>query len=197
MTVDAAAYRDLSSLAAAVRVAEPDVVTVLGSPRFLRWRSKRAAIARSCGLVVATADRPGGVFVMTSLRAAVVASSFTLLPLSPRGRRRSAVAVTVATADGRWRVAGVRLGRDAGERATHAAPLQSFLFAPAGESSETPLIVAGDLAEPPDGPLSAALRDRLSECAASGTTVILADPSLELVSASGDLPLTAVVQSRV
>ena len=191
MTVDVGAYRgNVDALADAVRHAEPDVVAVIGAPRFLRWRSKRAALARRCGLVVATADRPGGLLIMTSLRAAVVDTSFALLPLSPGGRRRSVVSAVVETLGARWRVAAVRLGADAGERASHSTALQSALFG--GESSQTPLIVAGDLAEPADGPLQAALRDRLAECASDGARVILADPALTVVSATSQ-PLTAVL----
>lgn len=63
-------------LATLVRACTPDVVAVQGAPRMLRWRSKRAAIARTCGLVVATADRPGGLFLMTTLAVRVVSTNF-------------------------------------------------------------------------------------------------------------------------
>ncbi len=191
MTVDVARYRgDVEALTATVRQAEPDVVTVLGAPRSLRWRSKRAELARRCGLVVATADRPGGLLIMTSLRAAVVDTSLALLPLSSRGRRRCVVSAVVDTLGTRWRVAATQLGQDAGERAAHSGPLQSALFA-VGPSA--PLIVAGDLAESSDGPIQAALRDRLAKCAAADGLVILADPALAVVSASSRSPLAAVL----
>jgi hypothetical protein len=53
---------------AAVTEHRPDVVAITGAPRYQRWRSKRAKIARQLGLVVATADRVGGMFVAASLR---------------------------------------------------------------------------------------------------------------------------------
>ena len=50
---------DRASVAAVIRACRPDVVAVQEAPRSLRWRSKRAALARTSGLVVATADREG------------------------------------------------------------------------------------------------------------------------------------------
>jgi hypothetical protein len=173
---------DAEALAASVRAVEPDVVAVLGAPRFLRWRSKRAALARQCGLVVATTDRPGGTFLMASLRAAVVAESVALLPLSPGGRRHSVVSALFDTSGTRWRVAALQLGRDAGERASHAAPVTATLFAPDAEGL---LVLAADLAEPPDGPLQADLRDRLTVAAESGTSVVLVDRSLRVIASEG------------
>lgn len=183
MAVDLAAFSgDAEALSAAVRAAEPDAVAVFGAPRFLRWRSKRAALARRCGLVVATADRPGATFVMSSLRAAVVGESFALLPLSPGGRRRSVVSVLLDTGGARWRLAAFRLGRDAGERASHTPAVTAALFSP---DAEGPLVVAADLAEPADGPLQAELRERLAVGAESGTSVILADRAVTVVAADG------------
>jgi hypothetical protein len=52
----------------AVTEHRPDVVAITGAPRYQRWRSKRAKIARQLGLVVATTDRVGGMFIATSLR---------------------------------------------------------------------------------------------------------------------------------
>src|SRR4051812_20005174 len=45
---------DAVAVGAVIRACEPDVVAVQEAPRFLRWRSKRAAMARRCGMVVAT-----------------------------------------------------------------------------------------------------------------------------------------------
>jgi hypothetical protein len=184
MVVDLTADgRDIDALPASVRAAEPDVVAVFGAPRHLRWRSKRAALARQCGLLVATADRPGGTYLMASMRAAVVAQSFALLPLSPGGRRRSVVSAVFDTNGVRWRLAAFRLGPDAGERASHAAAITAALFVP---GDHDPLVVAADLAEPVDGPLQAELRDRLGVGAQAGTKVILADNSLRAVADGAD-----------
>ena len=53
---------DRQALAEVVRAADPDVVCVQEAPRFLRWRSTCAALARTSGLVVVGgghAPRPG------------------------------------------------------------------------------------------------------------------------------------------
>jgi endonuclease/exonuclease/phosphatase family metal-dependent hydrolase len=202
MALDLATYAgDSDALAASVRAAEPDVVAVFGAPRFLRWRSKRAALARRCGLLVATADRPGATFLMASMRAAVVSESFALLPLSPGGRRRSVVSAVFDTSGVRWRVAAFRLGRDAGERATQAAAITAALF-PQGIEQQgvdqhgvaSPLIVAADLAEPADGPLQAELRDRLAVGVESGTTAIFVDDSLRAQASAAGLIAATVAQ---
>src|SRR5881227_1066636 len=93
---------DAEAVSDVIRACAPDVVCVQEAPRFLRWRSKRAAIARKAGLVVATADRPGGLMVMTSLRMHVAATRFTLLTKTPQLHQR-AVCVAELVADGvRW-----------------------------------------------------------------------------------------------
>ena len=65
---------DVEAVSRVIRSLEPDVVCIQEAPRFMRWRSKRAAIARKAGLVVGTADKPAGLMLMTSLRARVLAS---------------------------------------------------------------------------------------------------------------------------
>jgi len=59
---------DADAVGDVIRGCAVDVVAVQEAPRFLRWRSKRAALARKSGLVVASAHRPGGLTVLTSMR---------------------------------------------------------------------------------------------------------------------------------
>src|SRR4051794_12223041 len=80
---------DPVAVAAVIRACEPDVVAVQEAPRFLRWRSKRAAMARRCGMVVATADRPGGLVLMTTVGADIEQTGFALLPKTPRLHQRA------------------------------------------------------------------------------------------------------------
>jgi endonuclease/exonuclease/phosphatase family metal-dependent hydrolase len=151
---------DVGEVAAIVRSCAPDVVCVQEAPRFLRWRSKRAHLARECGLVVATADRPGGLFVMTSLRASVLGTSFALLPLGD-GKHRRAVAIAELEVGGaRCRVASVHLSTDAAERVEHLGPLWSALR----PTDSPPLVVAGDLNEDPGGPVYSAFAEKLQDC---------------------------------
>ena len=87
-------------------------------------------------------------------------------------------------------MAALRLGRDASERAGHAVAVRAALFPPGVEG---PLVVAADLAEPPDGPLQAELRDRMTVGAESGTSAILVDRGLRVVASDGNGFLTATV----
>jgi endonuclease/exonuclease/phosphatase family metal-dependent hydrolase len=161
LTYNVRAFRDdRDSVAAVVRACRPDVVCVQEAPRFLRWRSKRAALARLSGLVVATADRTGGLMVMTSMRARVMSTSFTLLPSSPRLHQR-AVCTAVVSVDGAlWAVASIHLSLSSAERVAHLAPMWSALETASGD---TPLVVAGDVNEEPGGPVWTALSTRLQD----------------------------------
>ena len=69
---------DRHAVAAVIRSVRPDVVAVQEAPRFLRWRSKRAALARESVLVVATTDRPAGLMLMTTVGVTVRRTSFTM-----------------------------------------------------------------------------------------------------------------------
>ena len=79
MSIDARAIdRDPDAARAAVAARDVDVVAIFEAPRGVRWRYKRAKLARQLGMVVATTDRPGGMFVVTSLRVDVRDSTFTM-----------------------------------------------------------------------------------------------------------------------
>ena len=151
---------DRDAVAAVIRACEPDVVCVQEAPRFLRWRSKRAALARLSGLVVATADRTGGLMVMTSLRAKVLATSFARLPKSPKRHQRAVVGATVELGGARWRVASVHLSLDDSERLSHLPHLWEALR----PDYDVPLVVAGDINERPDGAVWRELASRLQDC---------------------------------
>jgi endonuclease/exonuclease/phosphatase family metal-dependent hydrolase len=150
---------DVAALSRVVRECAPDVVAVQEAPRFLRWRSRRAALARRCGLLVGTADRVGGLCVLTTLRARVLGTTHVLLPKTPRLHQRAVVIATVEVDGARWRVATVHLSVDAGERARHLPSLWSAL----GPGAADPLVVAGDINEDPDGPVFADIAARLQD----------------------------------
>jgi hypothetical protein len=104
MSLDATLMRrDPAATVAAVTSARPDVIALTDAPRYQRWRSKRAAIARRLGMVVATADRQGGMFLVTTLRVTVVDTSFRLSS-SSAGTSPAVVAATIDLDGQRWRV---------------------------------------------------------------------------------------------
>lgn len=195
MTYNVRSLRDdVDALGSVVQSCAPDVLLVQEAPRFLRWRSKRAALARRCGLVVATADRPGGLCIMTALRVDIFDTSFSLLPKTSGRHQRALVSATVAFGGVRWRVVSVHLSTDPAERQRHLPALWSAL----PSNASTPLIVGGDLNEEPSGPVFSELAGRLQDCFAvagsgAGATspalspvrrldAILAAPSLTVVS---------------
>jgi endonuclease/exonuclease/phosphatase family metal-dependent hydrolase len=161
MTYNVRSLRDdIEALADAVRSCAPDVLLVQEAPRFARWRSKRAELARRCGLVVATADRPGGLCVMTALRVDLIKTSFSLLPLTFGHHRRAIVGATLAFGGVQWRVLSVHMSTDPAERRRHLPALASALIV----DETTPLIVGGDINEDPGGPMFGELAARLQDC---------------------------------
>ncbi|MGN6473992.1 MAG: hypothetical protein ACTHK4_10155 [Mycobacteriales bacterium] len=131
MALDAGLMRrDPGGTAAAVVAAAPDVVAITGAPRYQRWRSKRAAIARRLGMVVATAHRQGGMFLVTTLRATVIDQSFALSS-SSAGTSPAVVTATLELRGSRWRVVVAAPGG-----------------APEPPSSDVPAVVVGGVGGP-------------------------------------------------
>jgi len=176
MTYNVRSLRDdIDALASVVRECAPDVVLVQEAPRFLRWRSKRAALARRCGLVVATADRQGGLLVMTALRIDVLSTSFSLLPKESGHHQRGVAQATVRSGGEVWRVASTHLSTYADERRRHLPRLQSILTA----DSSVPLVVGADINEDPTGPVFGELAATYQDCfAVAGSGAGLTSPSV-------------------
>ena len=104
MAIDAGlVHREAAAAYAAVSEHKPDIVAVTGAPRYQRWRSKRAKLARELGLVVVTADRVGGMFVASTLRADVQETSFATSS-SSAGNSPAVIIVTFDLGGQRWRL---------------------------------------------------------------------------------------------
>ena len=149
---------DADAVADVVRACRVDVVAVQEAPRFLRWRSKRAALARKSGLVVASAHRQGGLTVLTSLRAKVLDTSFTLLPKSPKLHQRAVCGVLLEIGGDRWAVVSVHLSLSDEERWQHLQPLWDAV-----RRWDAPLVVAGDINETQDGRVWKSLANELQD----------------------------------
>jgi endonuclease/exonuclease/phosphatase family metal-dependent hydrolase len=149
---------DADAVAAVIRALAPDVVCVQEAPRFFRWRSKRAAIARRSGLVVATADRPAGLLILVSVRAQVVSTSFRLLSKSTSLHQRAVCSAALRIGGVPLDVATLHLSLDDDERRRHLDEVWAAL-----PSEHSSLVVGADVNEGPDGPvwreLSAGLQD--------------------------------------
>lgn len=161
MTYNVRSLRDdVDAIASVVQACGPDVVLLQEAPRFLRWRSKRAALARRCGLVVATADRPGGLCILTALRVQVESTGFAPLPKTKRRHQRAVVSAVVSAGGSSWRLASTHLSTDRAERVGHLPALRSALSI----GAPPPLVVGADVNEDPDGPVFRELADDLQDC---------------------------------
>jgi endonuclease/exonuclease/phosphatase family metal-dependent hydrolase len=149
---------DADAVGDVIRGCAVDVVAVQEAPRFLRWRSKRAALARKSGLVVASAHRPGGLTVLTSMRAKVLDTSFALLPKTPKLHQRAVCGVLLEIAGERWAIVSVHLSLSDEERWQHLEPLWDAV-----RRWDAPLVVAGDINEKPDGRVWKALASELQD----------------------------------
>lgn len=155
-----------STVAAVIRAAAVDVALIQEAPRFARWRSKRAALAREAGLVVGTADRVGGLVVLTSLRTWITAHDHVTWPRLGGRHRRAMVTATLTVAGGpAWRVATTHLGLDPSERLEHARQVNAALTGRQGEGGPAaPLVLGADVNDQPGSPTWDALSAGLVDC---------------------------------
>jgi endonuclease/exonuclease/phosphatase family metal-dependent hydrolase len=144
---------DSQAVATVIRACEPDVVCVQEAPRFLRWRSKCAALARESGLVVVTGGRTAGaMLLLASLRVRVVRAQDVLLSRKVGLHQRGIALATLELGGSQFSVGSIHLDLDAAERRRHVDEIVARI-----STCGTPVIVAGDINEEPDGPAWRAL----------------------------------------
>ncbi len=146
---------DAEAVARVIRAAEPDVVCVQEAPRFLRWRSKCAALARESGLVVVGGGRVCGANLLLSRLAVEVHGTRDVAFSKDRGLHQRGTALALLSLRGsRFVLGGTHLDYlpDAGEpRLRHARELHEAIdgfVAP----QEAPSVVAGDINDLPGSP---------------------------------------------
>ena len=150
---------DTEALATVIRESRPDVVCVQEAPRFLRWRSKCAALARTSGLVVVTGGRPAGsMLLLARLGVEVHATRDLLLSRTPGLHQRGLAVAEVGVGGVRWTVASMHLGLQADERLRHVDEVSAALAA-----YDAPLVLAGDVNERPGEPAWQALTEGLQD----------------------------------
>lgn len=153
MTYNVRSMRDdRAALARVIRSAQPDVVLVQESPRFARWRSLCAELARTSNLVVVSGGRRAGSnLIMSTLGVDVVATHDVLFSKRPRLHQRGTAIAQLNYRGSSFAVAGVHLSLDAAERAVHVGELDAALarLVPA----DIPVIVAGDINDVPGSPV--------------------------------------------
>jgi endonuclease/exonuclease/phosphatase family metal-dependent hydrolase len=168
---------DREALGRVIRSAEADVVLVQESPRFARWRSLCAELARRSNLVVVSGGRyAGSNLILSSLAVDVVSSEDVLFTREPRLHRRG-TAIAVLTKQGtRFAVAGTHLDLVAEPRLRHVAELDAAItqYVP----GDVPTIVAGDVNDLPGSAVWRALTaQRQDAFATAGTGSPLTSPA--------------------
>lgn len=200
---------DVSALEQVLREVRPDVVCLQEAPRWPFSRHRLGALAGRSRLLFTAGGRvSAGVAILTSLRVDVRGAEAGPLPVArwrpgrssplPPRPRGYALALVRLPGTAPVAVASVHLGLDQVERDTHVGLLrQRFAEPQHGWSAALPLVVAGDLNEPPEGPSWTALRSQCADaCAASAEPTfpsgrprqridaVLVDPRLHVLSAS-------------
>jgi endonuclease/exonuclease/phosphatase family metal-dependent hydrolase len=149
---------DARAVARVIRSAAPDVVCVQEAPRFFRWRSKCAELARRSGLVVVCGGRPAAAnLLMSTLAVDVRAIREVKFSKDPRLHQRGSALAILAKSGRTFMVAGTHLDLKGEPRLRHAGELRGHAddFRP----GEIPLVVAGDINEKPGEPAWQALTD--------------------------------------
>jgi endonuclease/exonuclease/phosphatase family metal-dependent hydrolase len=157
---------DPMAVAAVIRACAPDVACIQEAPRFLRWRSKRAALAREAGLVVATEDRVGGLLILAAMRTQVLSRSFSALSKAPKLHQRALATADVEVDGARWCVGTIHLSLEDEERLRHIEEIWSAL----PTDGQLPLVLAGDVNALPGEAGWQALTARLTDAAAVAPT---------------------------
>ncbi len=157
---------DPAAVARVIRAAAPDVVCIQEAPKWWRWRSRCAALARESGLLVISGGLPAGHnLLLCSVGVDVSASDDVLLSRRFGLHQRGLTTAACSLGGVRFRVAATHLDLDAAERRRHVEEI----FAGLDESSG-PVILGADVNEPAGSPAWAALATRLPECEATGGT---------------------------
>lgn len=139
---------DRAALARVIRSAEPDVVCVQEAPRFLRWRSLCAQLARTSGLVVVGGGRPAGAnLIMSSLAVDVVTTVDMRFSKDPRLHQRGTAIAVLRLAGTEFAVAGTHLDLAEVPRLRHVDELHAAITRHVPE--EIPTVVAGDVNDRP------------------------------------------------
>ena len=187
---------DRAALGRVIRSAEADVVLVQESPRFLRWRSLCAQLARLGNLVVVGGGRRAGSNLILSSLAVNVESTAEVLFSRDPGLHRRGTAIAVLTKQGaRFAVAGIHLDLQEAARRRHVTELERAIeqHVPGG----VPTIVAGDVNDIPGSPTWQALAAVRADAAAdSGFTSSAREPHKRIDGVFVD-PAIRVTASRV
>ncbi|MDX6275629.1 MAG: hypothetical protein QOJ92_2839 [Frankiales bacterium] len=178
---------DLDLVAATLRDFEPDVVCVQEAPRFLRWRSRCAELARRSGLFVVAGGRTAGdSLLLASLRVKVHAARADLLSSAPRLHRRGLAHARLSVAGHELVVASAHLGLDPQQRLRHAQEVVTLLSA-----YSLPVVLGADVNESPGDPAWEVLASHWPAAPTDGLTFPSRAPRRRIDAVFTDLPVSS------
>ncbi|MFC4007699.1 endonuclease/exonuclease/phosphatase family protein [Nonomuraea purpurea] len=156
----------MPALVRVITALRADVLCLQEAPRSYGWRARRARLAASAGLRVATPGRRGGVAVFTAPRVGVLhAEHHVLRPFLALERR--ALAIAVVEAEGRRLAVGsLHLDLHEPARLHHAAEAMALIEGVARRFRAT-AVLGGDINEQPHQPAWRFLAGRLTDCHAA------------------------------
>lgn len=182
---------DADAVADVIRRARPDVVCLQEAPRFLRWRSRCAWLARRSGLLVVTGGRAtGATLVLCRLGVDMRRTRNVVLSKTPGLHQRGLAMAGLALRGEQFVVASTHLGLREDERIRHAGEIVGLL-----RGAEAPVILAGDINEQPGSPAWTLLTRHWRDCGPSGAATfpasspdrridtVFADPAYTVLSA--------------
>jgi endonuclease/exonuclease/phosphatase family metal-dependent hydrolase len=139
---------DGAAVARVIRAADPHVVCIQEAPRFLRWRSICAALARRSGLVIVGGGRPAaGNLLMSTLGVEVHGVRDQLFTKDLRLHQRGTALALFSLHRSRFVVGGTHLDLEDAPRIRHVEELHRAVDSFA---AGVPSIVAGDINDLPD-----------------------------------------------
>jgi endonuclease/exonuclease/phosphatase family metal-dependent hydrolase len=138
---------DGDAVARVIRSVDPHVVCIQEAPRFLRWRSTCAALARRSGLVIVGGGRPAAAnLLMSSLSVDVHRVQDVLLSKARKLHQRGVAMAELSLSGNRFVIAGTHLDLEQPARLRHVDELHGVLGDFAGS---VPSIIAGDINDLP------------------------------------------------
>lgn len=136
---------DVDALVAVIRDTAPDVVCVQEAPRFFRWRTRCAELARRSGLLVVSGGRPAGdCLLLAHIRVEVRDAHAERLTRTPGLHRRGLAHARVRADGAELVVASAHLGLRTDERLRHAAEIAALL-----SPYSLPVVLGADVNEQP------------------------------------------------
>ena len=149
---------DSAAVPRVIRAAGADVVCIQEAPRFLRWRSRCAALARLSGMVVVSGGRVCGAnLVLSSLAVSVDATYDVAFTKDRRLHQRGTSIALLALRGSRFAVAGTHLDLVEAPRLRHVGELHRALTQRV--PAEVPAAVLGDMNDVPGSATWTALAD--------------------------------------